>query len=109
MSTFIGTTLQELTVLCARLTSQCERLIILLLTIVVSKLSKLPSARQQDVFNVALFPTLCDATNSYSQSYGLKHVRSSDTADSCMWHSYRLHTVTEYCQTCLQAMRCSGK
>jgi hypothetical protein len=64
--TIISTALQEFTVLRARMASRCERLVLLLLTVVVSKWSKCVYAGQQYVSDVVLFPTLRDVTNRHS-------------------------------------------
>ena len=90
--TIIGTALRELTVLRARIVSRCKRLILFLLTVVLSEGSICAYAGQQYVSDVMRFPTLSDVTNHHSRTYGLKQVRLSDTADSCVWRRYTVHS-----------------
>ena len=64
--TSMSTALRECTVLRVHMASQCERLVLLLLTKVMSERSTCAYAGQQYVSDVALFPALRDVTNRHS-------------------------------------------
>ena len=106
-STIIGTALRELTVLCARIASRWERLVLLLLTVVVSKRSKNACTQDSNMSLTLRVPLPCVMWPIVTHELTGLSKCANATMLTLICGVVWLRKVMEYHRTYLQAMGCS--